>query len=254
MSSLALDGFPQPAAGGTGTVTSVTAADTSIVVGGTAAAPTVRTNTLDVIATDHPPVAAVALNAQKITGLANGAAATDALAVGQVLAAGAIPIADLADPTTGKVIGSTGSVAAAVFPPSYEFAYAQVTSNTVVLVAVEASAQTLFSLPATGFDGGLVWIEFGCPFANPSGGVGASSVVVSLWEGASEIGRLAVIENDTATAGEAVSLIGKIRLTPTAASHTYTVKANAVGVQWTLWAGNGSGTNNPVMFAAATKI
>lgn len=73
-----------PATGGSGSVNSVTAADTSVVVGGTAADPTVRTNTLDVIATDHPPAAAVALNAQKITGLANGTLASDAAAFGQI--------------------------------------------------------------------------------------------------------------------------------------------------------------------------
>ena len=70
--------------GGGGGVASVTAADTSIVIGGTAANPTVATGTLDVIAADHPPVAAVALNAQKITGLANGSAASDAAAFGQI--------------------------------------------------------------------------------------------------------------------------------------------------------------------------
>ena len=70
--------------GGGGGVASVTAADTSIVVTGTAANPTVATGTLDVIAADHPPAAAVALNAQKITGLANGAAAQDAAAFGQI--------------------------------------------------------------------------------------------------------------------------------------------------------------------------
>jgi Major tropism determinant N-terminal domain len=65
-------------------VTSVTAADTSIVIGGTATAPTVRTGTLDTIATQHPPTAAVALNSQKITGLADGTASSDAAAFGQI--------------------------------------------------------------------------------------------------------------------------------------------------------------------------
>lgn len=70
--------------GGGGGVASVTAADTSIVVAGTAANPTVATGTLDVIAADHPPAAAVALNSKKITGLANGTAASDAAAFGQI--------------------------------------------------------------------------------------------------------------------------------------------------------------------------
>jgi hypothetical protein len=55
------------------TVGTVAAADTSIVIAGTATAPTVKTGTLDVIATQHPPAAAVGMNSQKIT---NGAAAT----------------------------------------------------------------------------------------------------------------------------------------------------------------------------------
>lgn len=74
--------------GGGGGVTSVTAADTSIVVGGTGTAPTVRTGTLDVIAADHPPAAAVAMNSQKLTSLANGTASTDAAAYGQTPAGG----------------------------------------------------------------------------------------------------------------------------------------------------------------------
>lgn len=70
--------------GGSGTVTSVTAADTSIVIAGTATDPTVKTGTLDVIAADHPPAADWSNNSHKITGLANGTAATDAAAFGQI--------------------------------------------------------------------------------------------------------------------------------------------------------------------------
>ncbi len=72
------------AAGNAGTVTSVTAADTSIVVAGTGAAPTLATGTLDVIATDHPPAAAWSNNSKKITSLANGVGAQDAAAFGQI--------------------------------------------------------------------------------------------------------------------------------------------------------------------------
>src|SRR5580692_10661312 len=78
-----------PENSGTGTVTSVTATDPSIAVSGTSTvAPTIATGTLDVIATQHPPAAAVPMNAKKITGLANGTAATDAAAFGQITTAG----------------------------------------------------------------------------------------------------------------------------------------------------------------------
>ncbi len=57
-------------------VTSVTAADTSIVVAGTTA-PTVRTNTLDVIATQHPAAANWSNNSHKITSVTDPTSAQD---------------------------------------------------------------------------------------------------------------------------------------------------------------------------------
>lgn len=69
--------------GGAG-VLSVTAGDASVVVGGTATAPTVESGTLDKIAQLHPAAAAVGFNGQKATGLANGSAAADAVAYGQL--------------------------------------------------------------------------------------------------------------------------------------------------------------------------
>ena len=64
-------------------VGSLAATDTSVVVSGTALAPTVATGTLDVVATQHPPAANVPMNSHKLTGLANGSAATDSAAYGQ---------------------------------------------------------------------------------------------------------------------------------------------------------------------------
>lgn len=65
--------------GGSGTVTSVTAADTSIVIAGTAAAPTVATGTLDVIAADHAPAANWSNNSHKITSVSDPSGAQDAM-------------------------------------------------------------------------------------------------------------------------------------------------------------------------------
>jgi hypothetical protein len=71
-------------AGGSGVVDSVSAADPSIVVGGTVANPTVETGTLDEIATLHPPAAAWSNNGKQINGVANGVLSTDVAAVGQL--------------------------------------------------------------------------------------------------------------------------------------------------------------------------
>ena len=62
------DGTWQAATGG---VTSVTAADTSIVITGTASAPVIATGTLDVIAADHPPAGNWSNNAHAITGVSD---------------------------------------------------------------------------------------------------------------------------------------------------------------------------------------
>jgi hypothetical protein len=67
-----------------GQIPVLAAADTSIVVAGTATAPTLATATLDVIATVHAPAASVPMNGQKFTGLANGTAPGDSLTYGQM--------------------------------------------------------------------------------------------------------------------------------------------------------------------------
>src|SRR5438128_988391 len=89
--------------GGGGGVNSVTAADTSVVVAGTPADPTIATATLDVIAADHPPAANWSNNSKKITALANGAAASDAAAFGQI-------------PTALPPNGAAGGVLAGTYP------------------------------------------------------------------------------------------------------------------------------------------
>lgn len=70
---------------GGGSVASISAADPSIVIGGSSSTPTLRTGTLDVIATQHPPAGNVGMNATKLTNLANGSAAADSVALGQVI-------------------------------------------------------------------------------------------------------------------------------------------------------------------------
>lgn len=96
-------GVANVAIAGGGSVNSVTAADTSIVVAGTATNPTVATGTLDVIAADHPPAANWSNNSHKITSLANGSAAQDAAAFGQI-------------PTALPPNGSAGGALSGTYP------------------------------------------------------------------------------------------------------------------------------------------
>lgn len=119
--------------GGSGTVTSVTATDTSIVVSGTpTVAPTLATGTLDVIATNHPPAANWSNNSHKITALANGTAATDAAAFGQLAS-----LAPNAAPWLARVTYAPGVLA------TYNL--------TSSLAAIDATNLTIsFTVPASG--------------------------------------------------------------------------------------------------------
>jgi hypothetical protein len=84
--------LPQLISGGAPvTVNSVTAGDASITIGGTATNPTVETGTLDEIASLHPAAGAVTVNGQKLTNLANGGNAQDAVAYGQLGTAAFVP-------------------------------------------------------------------------------------------------------------------------------------------------------------------
>lgn len=65
-------------------ISSLTAADTSVVVSLVGNSATVRTNTLDVIAADHPAAADWSNNGHKITAVANGTNPSDAAAFGQI--------------------------------------------------------------------------------------------------------------------------------------------------------------------------
>lgn len=69
---------------GGGTVTSVTAGDASIVIGGTTTAPTVETADLYTISTLHATAGDVSMNSHKITNLTPGVSATDAATVSQI--------------------------------------------------------------------------------------------------------------------------------------------------------------------------
>ena len=97
----------------TGVVTSVAGTDTSVVVtGGSTSSPTIATNTLDVIAAQHPAAANWSNNNHKITSLANGTTASDAMAYGQTpWALGSEPSGTTAARFPSAVIG-TSSLAA----------------------------------------------------------------------------------------------------------------------------------------------
>jgi hypothetical protein len=195
------------AGAGTGSgVTSVTATDTSIVVGGTSSAPTVATGTLDVIATDHPPAANWSNNSKKITSVANGSASTDVAAYGQ-LPSPSSPLAttsggtglatspmtpvvakpsDPANPTISTSLSLQGYGSSATFTPASTgvceitaVTFAQ-TANAAAKVVVQGRWGTAASAPPGVEE---VTISSGAGGSGPQGTIPSGSALVTVASG-----------------------------------------------------------------------
>ncbi len=105
------------------------------------------------------------------------------------------------------------------YPPGHEWEYAQITSTAAITDTAEATATAIIPVPAFTPDGNPVMVEFGSPLVTvTTSGVGQPTTTVTLFEGATEIGRLATLE---LSGGQGVPVQRSYRFTPTAASHTY---------------------------------
>ncbi len=150
--------------------------------------------------------------------------------------AGSIPIASLADPTTGKVIGSSGSAAAAVFPPGYVMDYVEKTTPTTVSATTEGTPTDV----VVGNSVTFAAIPYRFEFFAPRVDVAASDVVrFALYDSTTSIGIWSVYtaSSGTVTWQTHVSLVRYI--TPTAAAHTYKVAAWRSSSNGTVQAGVG---------------
>jgi hypothetical protein len=156
--------------------------------------------------------------------------------------------------TAGMVPVATNSTAGTwTQPPAFEYGYDQITGTVNVASTTEATPTTIISCAAHTFDGSVVMVMFYAPFIKCGAAVG-ESVIVSLWEGVTQIGRLGTHDNNVSTVQDIASTMW-FRFTPTAASHTYTVTAVASSVSGTPAIGAGAGGANtyPPCFVRFTK-
>jgi len=118
--------------------------------------------------------------------------------------------------------------------PAGELAYAEYAGGVITVTpSTDATGQTILTLPAITSDGVTpVIVEFHCPRATPAS-VAGGLVVVSLWEGATQIGRIAVAGSPAANVA-IVPMHGHYRFTPAAGTHTYVFKAHQGGGNATL--------------------
>lgn len=118
-----------------------------------------------------------------------------------------------------------------------ELTYNEFTSNVTVTATTEAGANTVVTATAFTSDATPVIIEFFAPSVLLFAGT-AGAINCVLFEDGSPIGVLAYAENSAADAFQ-LPVLGRRRLTPTAASHTYSIRAHRNGGNGTIAAGAG---------------
>lgn len=104
--------------------------------------------------------------------------------------------------------------------PGYEVARAQITSNANVTDTLESTATALITVTAT-FPGVPVYAEFYAEGVS-TGTASTPFVVITLFEGSTEITRLGAVQSPSSAVTTA-PMCARYKFTPSAASHTYKV-------------------------------
>ena len=180
---------------------------------------------------------------------ASGSVATDAIwdAAGDLaVGSGANTAARLAiGATNGMALRRVSGSVAWDLPPGYEFSYIEFTSAVSITATTEGTANTVVTSDAVTYDGSTaILIDFFSYTAGPPSG-GNNTLQLWLYDGASSIGTLGQINITNAAAANLKSLRLARRLTPSAASHTYSVRGSVNTGTGTVYAGAG-GTGNAV--------
>lgn len=129
-----------------------------------------------------------------------------------------------------------------------ELSYVEITSPVTISATSEATADTVVTAGAITFDGSTrVCIEFFSDSVAP-GATAASAIAIFLYDGASSIGYIWFCKKDSsATAQNGTTGCHAVRyLTPSAGSHTYSIRASRSVSNGSIYAGaGGSGNDSP---------
>lgn len=156
----------------------------------------------------------------------------------------------------GQVFQGSGAGAGGlVLPPGYEIGYDQITANVNIASTSEAAGTVLITCAPHTFDGSPVVAElFFAAIGSPT--VSGAAVLFSLFEGSTELGIIAIQQNQATTGSANLPILGKYRFTPSAGAHTYKVTAFATSLTGTPNVQCGAGGTGLVLpgFIRFTKV
>jgi hypothetical protein len=120
-----------------------------------------------------------------------------------------------------------------------EDSYVEFTSNVSVTATTAATANTIVTAAAVSAGGSTKYcVEFYCADVTVPGGTGHFTIV-ELYDGSTVIGRICQLNNPTSVQFDQ-TMFGRRFLTPSAGSHTYSVRGWSDGTSITYRAGTGS--------------
>lgn len=191
-------------------------------------------------------------------GSGSGNVATDAIwdAAGDLaVGSGANTAAKLAiGATNGMAVQRVSGAVAWALPPGYEFDYAQITSPVSITATTEAGANTVVTAGAVSYDGStIVLVEFFCPYSYTPAAANVD-LTFYLYDGSGSIGYLCNHRSESTNRSNQ-GVYAARRLTPSNASHTYSIRA-ALSAAGTGEVGAGAGGSGAVVpaFIRTTKV
>jgi|GEM_PF-5575985 len=165
---------------------------------------------------------------------------------------GGTPTRLAAGATAGMVLTSAGSGAFETFslPPGYEFDYVEITTASISITATtEGTANTIVTANAVSYDGSTkAVIHFFCGRVEPPA---SGYLWIALYDGASSIGQWG-LQQSGSTGGRAMKF--EYRLTPSNASHTYSVRGFVGSGTGTIYSGAAGSGNQMPTFIRQTKV
>jgi hypothetical protein len=126
-----------------------------------------------------------------------------------------------------------------------ELDYVEFTSNVSPTATTEATANTVVTGSSVAYDGStVVIIEFFSPLVRADTGAAARQLLIWLYDGSSSIGQMGQFTTPSAQSDHKPCFVTR-RLTPSNASHTYSIRASVTAGTGLLSAG--AGGNGAVM-------